>query len=71
MFVNIENNLVNINEIAFIRYTKVYDDGEYRPAVQIRFKNQDEINLLHVSKELAQRNIKSIWEYIKHAESNM
>lgn len=71
MFINIENNLVNINKIAFIRYTEICDRCEYKPAVQIRFKNQDEINLLHINKELAQRNIKSIWEYIKHAESNM
>ena len=64
MFINIDGNIINLNELIFIRKDKSLLKIENKPGIQIKLKGDAIINIMYDSPLEADRKFDEIWEYI-------
>ena len=64
MFINIEGNIINLNELIFIRKDKSLLKSENKPGIQIKIKGDTIINLIYDSEEEANEKLDDIWKSI-------
>ena len=64
MFINIDGNIINLNELIFIRKDKSLLKIENKPGIQIKLKGDTIINLIYDSDEEANTKLDDIWKSI-------
>ena len=64
MFINIEGNIINLNELLYIRKAKLASGLESKPGIQIKIKGDITINLIYNSEEEVNKKLDDTWKSI-------